>query len=647
MGELLGGISAALKFIGRITRGTVSVCRHPAWATVGGVRFRYRDQIWPLAILAVLALARLVVDGANPSSVLVTTLFISAAVVFYVRRKLTRTAEWIYAGSCLGAAVSGLTLVAMYGRDNHLLNGLSAVACIIGASIWWLHHEVRGASTISTSDLVNLWNQFIRDGKGRLAGAKIGPPIPFEHGNSHTIRLVNYKHTVAIAQADLPNISSGVDTPLENLVLEPHPDYPKRPTMLRLQHITSSPIEQTVWFDRPRYELGRLLLGPYADGIGEAYLRLYEDEQSMWSTTVTGGTGIGKSRKIETIAINALAMRDAGQHTVIFYMDGQDGASSPTLFEHATWSVGLDGARRMLSALERIASWRNKENRAHRPKPLTGFAPSVNRPGIFVIIDEAHLFLDLPNFAARLAKLVKSCRKLGISFLVAAHDYGLTTMKDDTLRAGLLAGNGLVMNVSSKITGNLIPGLGIDPNDLPKIPGYGVVVGAAGSGIRTAPYRGRYAPDDAEKARSLARGEKVTVPTIEEWFERYPALELDPKAARAAGDDYRNRHETAEREREELLTYINAETDDLDTELAELVETESETREESGPTTQRIMALDWAGLGEVQVAQVMAYMPELDMSTVRKALDRLADGGELVKVKDGARVTYQSSKAVR
>ena len=593
-------------------------------------------------------------DGENPSSVLVATLFISAAVVFYVRRKLTRTTEWIYAGSCLGSAVLGLTLTAAYGRDNSSLNAFAAVAYIVGAGIWWLHHKVRGSDTVSSSNLVNLWRLHIRDGKGRLAGAEIGPPIPFEHGNSHMIKLVPYKQTLAIAQSDLPNISSGVDTPLENLVLEPHPDYPKRPTILRLQHITNSPIENTVWFDKPRYKDGRILLGPYADGIGEAYLRLYEGGQSMWSTTCTAGTGSGKTRLMECVAISALAMRDVGQHTVLFYIDGQNGASSPTLFEHATWAVGSDGALSMISALERIAEYRNKENRAYG---WTGFTPSAERPGIFVLIDEAHLILSLQNNRAadRLARLAKSVRKLGIGFFVAAHDYGLNTMKDDTLRAALLGGNGLVMNVSSRITGNLIPGLAMDPFDIPKIPGYGVVVGATGSDIRTAPYRGRYAPDDMEKDRSLARGERVPVPSIETWFELYSALELDPPTARAAGDNYRNRHETAEREREELLAYINAadESEQLERELAELVETVDldHTEEQRSVTFDRIKALDWGSLGEVQVAQVMAYMPELDMSTVRKALDRLADPdtGEpfLVKVKDGARVSYQLSKAVK
>jgi hypothetical protein len=638
IGELLQKFSDAVAWtchaIASIVRGIIVVCRHPAWGVVRGLNYRYRDLWPPFAILGLLVVAWLLADGASPLGVGVASLLFSAITVFYLRKKTDRAQEWAYMGICLGGATVGLLLTSLIGTQNNLLNGLGVVGWAVLSGIWWRHHQVRGGPTISTSNLVNLWNTHVRDGKGRLAGAEIGPPVPFEHGNSHTIRLVPYKHTLSIAQADLPNISSGVDTPLENLVLEAHPDYPKRPTILRLQHITHSPIENTVWFDKPRYKDGRILLGPYADGIGEAYLRLYEGGQSMWSTTCTAGTGSGKTRLMECVAISALAMRDVGQHTVLFYIDGQNGASSPTLFEHATWSVGSDGALRMISALERIADYRNKENRAHG---WTGFTPSAERPGIFVLVDEAHLILSLQSnkAAERLARLAKSVRKLGMGFFVAAHDYGLNTMKDDTLRAALLGGNGLVMNVSSRITGNLIPGLAMDPFDIPKIPGYGVVVGAAGSDIRTAPYRGRYAPDDMEKDRSLARGEKVPVPSIETWFQLYPALGLDPPAARAAGEDYRNRHETAEREREELLAFINTETDDLDSELAELVEIESTevgTEEQQSVTcAQRIKALDWVSLGEVQVAQVMAHMPEVTMSTARKALDKLAEHGDLVK----------------
>lgn len=612
------------------------------WDALCKTRYRYRDQLWPLVLLTVLWVSGLAGRGAYPVGVLATSLLGAAIVVFYLRQKLTRRPEWWYAGTCLAAAVGWMVAVSLAPTERWP-NVLGVLAWAGLSLIWWRHHEVRGWPGHSRAPLVNLWNENVRDlVGGPLPGAQIDHPVPFEHGNSYTIHLVRGKQNLTKAMAALPLLETALDTPMEFMVLERHPDHPKSPSMLRLQHVTRSPIEHTVWFDRPRYEDGRILLGPYADGMGEAYLRLYEGEQSMWSTTLTGGSGIGKSRLMETIAINALAMRDVGQHTVLFYMDGQNGASSPTLFEHATWAVGPDGAPGMLSALERIADYRNKENRAHQPKPLTGFAPSADRPGILVMIDEAHLILPIgssrPDLSAkRFANLAKSVRKLGISFFVAAHDYSLNTLLDDTFRAALRGGNALVMNVGSKITGNLIPGLEINPYDLPNIPGYGIVVGATGSGIRTAPFRSRYAPDAAEKARAEARGETTRVPSIEEWFERYPPLGLDKGARRAAGSGYAQRHAVADEDREQLLLEFGEDTDDEPAVDLDAIQPEQPDPTTNGTRTcrDRLLALDWAAYGTLGLQQIFTELPDVTNRAVTKTLQGLVESGELERVARG------------
>lgn len=638
----------------------------PAYRAVNGARHHHRRQLCPFAVLVILAPLRWWAASVSFPAVIVMCFLGGAAALFRVRRALTRRAEWRYAAGCVAAAAVGLALVNQLGTGSHVANGLW-VAGWFGLSLpWWSHHTTRARSVQSSPEpsvaesmtMVERWDTYIRDSNGVLGGGvkhgvKITGPVPFDHGDTYTLEVAPYKQTLAIIQQEAPKIATGLDVPLENLVIEAHPDYPKRPRIVRMQHITQSPIENTVWFDRPRYENGRILLGPYADGIGEAWLRLYEDGKSMWSTTLTGGTGLGKTRLTEIIAITALAMRDAGQHTVIFYMDGQDGASSPCLYENATWSVGPDGAPRMLGALERIATFRNKENRAHRPKAWTGFNPGPERPGIFVIIDEAHMILELPGVAKRLAKLGKMVRKLGIGFLNSAHDYSLETMKEDTWRAALLGGNGLVMNVSSRIQGGLIPGLGIHPFDLPKVAGYGVVVGAKGSDIRTAPFRGRYAPDEEEKASSLAKGEVVTVPTIDEWFQRYPALELDPRAARVAGDDYLKRHQIALAEREALQRDIDdldsAGDADFDRELTELV-AERGAGDSGGGDGQwtcarriKTMGNTFAPDGETVASVLKKLPPGTNLSTARKALDSLAaaEDGFLTKDTQGKFAVYR------
>jgi hypothetical protein len=587
--------------------------RNLPWAdfatTANATRFRYRDQLWPLAILGILSIARLMADGANTPGVLLLCLFISAAVVFYLRRKLDRAKEWMYAGCCLGGASLGLILISLIGTDNRTLNATSIIGGFGLALIWWCHHEVRGWHGHSTSTLVNRWNAHILESKGDLGGATLGPPTPFAHGNKHKLQLIPGRQTLPMFQANILKIESGLRTPLKDLILEKDPDTDD-PTMLELTHITKSPIKNTIWFDKPRCVDGMINVGPYADGIGEAFFRIYT-ENSMHSGFILGGTGAGKSRALDQLAISVLSMRN----TIVFYIDGQNGASSPTLWKYADWAVGTDGFFKMMAALELGARWRQRENSA---KGWDGSEPSEERPGILVILDEMHRITPLaPD---RIAMAVCEWRKLLMAIWGADQDSGLesTFAGKDRMRSAMLTGNSSVMHVKSRIAGNLIPGLAINPADLPKIPGYAVLVADEGvedpngDPVRTAPYRNRYAPSKREKDKAEAKGIKVPVRTLEEWYELYPNPKMDRGTALAMGTNYLRRHETAAAAQADLLRDIESiadiDDDTLDRALAELspssetkmaeASEQKSTEGDSGDsavTGEQIMALDWAG----------------------------------------------------
>jgi hypothetical protein len=353
----------------------------------------------------------------------------------------------------------------------------------------------------------------------------------------------------------------------------------------------------------------------------------------------------------------ALACMDMG-NTVIIYIDGQDGASSATLYKHATWSAGADDSLRTLAALERVAKWRNKENRAHG---WSSFKPSPERPGILVIVDEAHNVF--PQAPKRWAKAAREWRKLGMAVLGASQHSGLVDVfgGEDPLRSGLLAGNGAGLRVTSKIAEHLIPGLALDLFNLPVLPGYGYLIAAKGTDARTAPMRNRFCPDEQYVADHPQ--ETVPVPTIEEWFSRYTPLELDAPAAKAAGRDYTQRHEIAAQEHQALMDEINgvAPANPLEA-LAFLAregvvgpdgwihaseETTQAALDAQDAEDQRgvscadlIMGLDWAAgsdgtLKRIQIieqlrgAQEAAGMSPFEVSTIRKALKSLRDRGLL------------------
>jgi len=585
--------------------------------------------------------------GVAPPGVLILALLGAGAVLFRLRGALNRRVEQVYALTGCGLAVVWLVVCAALGDTRMDWVGIVVWAGLAG--FWWRHHADRSGAAVTdlVVDLSNceLWNANIRDRGGQMKGAELSRPAPFEHGDSHTVQLVPGVQHLGTAQAALPLISSGLRRPIDQLVIEQHPNH-EDPTVLRLQVVTRSPIKQTVWFDHPRHEDGQILLGPYADGCGEATWRLYT-EDSMWGGFVLGGIGSGKTKLIELIALSAIARGD----TYVIYIDGQSGASSPVLFNHPDiWSAGPDGSMRVLAALERISRWRNKENRV---MGLSGFTPSPERPGILTIIDECHRIFG--QAASRWADLATEDRKLGKAYLAADQHAGLKEVfgTEDRLRSALLAGNGAALRTTSRVAGHMIPGLDLDPFDLPVIPGYGYLVAPEGSGARTAPFRGRRIPGSREKAKDPS----LPVPSVEEWFERLTMVELDGPAARAAGPDFTERHERAAAERSALLDEMNGvahETDPLRL-MADLVadgtiQGDPETvgtllearRIDTQNVQEAILALGWTTQPEMRRGEIVAGLKaagyDYSLSAVQKALDGdnlSRDGGELAKVSHG------------
>lgn len=591
--------------------------------------WRYRRQLAPLACMTMVWLVGLGVGGAKPAGV-ATIGVLTAGVVYWVtRRRRTRPVEQAWAVACVLAATGWLTAAAAGVR----LPGVVLIAVGTALSLrWWYRHRARPDTTnpeVTPTGTVALWDAHVGDNGGKLPGATLGPPLPAKHGQQHDVQFVPGRQHLSDAVAALPFIASGLKRPMDELLLEGHPSGD--PSRAQLQVITRSPIKKTVMFDQPRYTNGNVHLGPYADGMGDATYRLYTPD-SMWGGFILGSQGSGKSRMLEGIAISCIATG----HTVIFYIDGQDGASSPMLWKHATWTAGTDMAMGMLIAIERIMAMRQKYNVAHG---LSGFTPTPVMPGILVIIDEQHAIVNDRN-AERWAHVSRAGRKVGVALLGGDQDSGLngTFGGLDVLRSTMLNGNGLVMRTNSRIAGRLIPGLTLDAYDLPVLPGYGYQVAAPGSDARTAPFRARYLPD----AKAKAADPTITVPTVEEWFERLPDTPLDDMSARAAGRDYLHRHELAEQRRAELLVEINGRGAAHSTpEVIEAEPVDEEATEASaGPTAELILAV--VRDRTITRQQLIAELPPgTNLSTLRKATAALVAAGLIERV-NGQRGVYRA-----
>src|SRR5690606_30099550 len=128
-------------------------------------------------------------------------------------------------------------------------------------------------------------------------------------------------------------------------------------------------------------------------------------------------------------------------------------------------------------------------------------------PAQLVFIDECHLAFNATGpkgekLAERWGNLARQCRKLGIGFIAATQEPGVKAFGGESvLRSSLTMYNFVAFHIRDKQAGSLIPGLPMQPYDLPNRPGHAMIGDGAGRAgrLRTfyAPRRGDKAADNA------------------------------------------------------------------------------------------------------------------------------------------------------
>lgn len=448
--------------------------------------------------------------------------------------------------------------------EPHALATCGLAAFVSLSAHWWRIHRIgyptpqkpTPAKVVAedAEHIAAAWAQNLAADSRPLAGTSLTDYQSTDYGHQWTVILRPGGGGLAELRSKITAISTAIDVDAPKISLERHPSG--RPTRAVLRITLDSPVDDgvpvthdqhgPVVAEQPLWDAttGDITLGPYADGVGVKTWKTYRPS-SLYGGYIFGDTGSGKSELLNLIALGLLA----SGNTAYWYLDGQEGASSPLVGANADWdcSESLFKARQALEAACAVMKMRQMFNRAHQ---LKGFTPSPERPGLVLIIDESHLVLTDhvrdkkdPGFGsmtnAALAELIgRTGRKVGVALICASQD---TTLKafgnSGPLRSSLLRGNGVVMFSTNRISAGILPNFSQDPSKLPDDGGYAYsleTTDASGARhSRAATFRAAYQEDFGP---DLAR---------------YPTRTLEEDSATVIdmyqSDAYRRRHEiTAE-----------------------------------------------------------------------------------------------------
>jgi hypothetical protein len=347
-----------------------------------------------------------------------------------------------------------------------------------------------------------LWEQNLA-GPGRvLAGTRLTDWEHLKFGARYVLEIVPGTHTLEEIEAYGGKIRSGLRLKRNHkLMIEEHPTL-EAPALL-LTIIDSSPVANGTSWPGPEAMNGdgTIRIGPYLDGEGAALWKLYSTNR-IHNGMVAGGTGSGKSRLLENVAMSAAA---STQHpTVIWYADGQDGQSSPKLMRHADYYAGKPEAiLGMLRDAVNVIAMNGDENKVNG---VQGFTPTVDRPGLLVILDECKLVLDKQNnpefweeTQQLVARIATTGNKAGVGIILAGQEATLPTFGGagqfpSAIRNNIKGANGVLLKTEEAAGGNIFGIPSATMRSIPSGGGYGYVAG--GEGSRKAMMRGFYDEDE-------------------------------------------------------------------------------------------------------------------------------------------------------
>ncbi|GAB2763246.1 hypothetical protein GCM10027174_44920 [Salinifilum aidingensis] len=381
------------------------------------------------------------------------------------------------------------------------------------------------------------------------------------HGFRFQLQLNRGKQTIKTVRNCAEEIGYALDVDPSSIQF----DKDQRPGALQttvLMTIITDPVSND--FDGPTivYDGGDVFieLGPHSDGMGYEYFHVLSDQLtaeelaagqvprgSMHDGFVLGTRGSGKSRFLELVAAG---LRKLGIE--IWYLDPQEGKSSPALINEADWPMrGVHGTEGAYSNVVELwqAMWAACEVREAEGAAAgeLGFQHTAERPAIMVIIDECHQVFSAENpktgntFGDDLAEVDRRMRKNGMGLLggsqsITMNTFGKTNLAT-VLRDGMCGTNAYILRYGE---GNASIVSGYEGQPSGSLPGKGF--GYALQGSR---------PHIRFQARCPADAD------FQPYLAAYPKATLDQRVQKRIGKAYIDRFAKAESKVEANQSFLD------------------------------------------------------------------------------------------
>lgn len=464
---------------------------------------RYRYGLAPLATMGALAGSGALAHTFEAPSLAVAagTIAAGAAGTYAARRRLNSLPRrwWAGAVTCCSATWIGVTTAV--GIAEPMPGLLAAATAVLGAP-WWYHYRNRlrlpeqappppPPPAERPAPLADpIWTNKVVAKDGPLGGAMEEGWTRIENGRTTGVWLPDdakiltdaaIKQTLQVTQLYRKRIGE--------VMIERHED--RREGHIQVTVFDQLPLAEASPWTGPQMDpkVGIAPIGPYADGRGQASIRLFDpDNYGIYHTLVSGGTGSGKSVVLSMI-IAEIEHSGVGVTWLIDPQGGQsipDWANSGKISKKAT---STDEAFELLKAAEAVMyansdyltnlEWVDEDGDKRVGKGW--FEPTPEMPFLALVIDEAHLVLKDPKFADIVGDIAKMGRKAGVMLILATQ----TPTQDELggkhggkIRDNVGMGNKIVLRTQSSMTAPMLK-TPVDPVNLPPGGGFGFIEGPA------------------------------------------------------------------------------------------------------------------------------------------------------------------------